>query len=287
MTEEESTAPGEENPASKEESPDPPAPDTSLLEERLDYSFRNRRLLERALTHRSWAHEMVGAGGEREARALHNEAFEFVGDSVLGLVVADALFRSHPEVTEGELSRMKHRLVSTQMLARAARRLQLGEFLRVGRGEEKTGGRRKRALLADTFEALLAAVFLDGGYDEAQRFVERALASELEEVSPESAAAADFKTMLQERLQSERHLSPQYDLVETEGPPHARAFHVEAVFDGERVRGQGQTIKAAEMEAARRALELLGPREGNGESEEAAAAQDADGAAMADEDEAQ
>ena len=253
----------------KEESPDAkaaaaegdasPAPDASPLEERIGYGFRERRLLERALTHRSWAHETVGAGGEREARTLHNEAFEFVGDSVLGLVVADALFRSHPEVTEGELSRMKHRLVSTQTLARVARQLQLGEFLRVGRGEEKTGGRRKRALLADTYEALLAAVFLDGGYEEARAFVERTLGGELKEATPESAAAADFKTMLQERLQSERHLSPIYELVETEGPPHARTFHVEAVFDSERVRGRGQTIKAAEMDAACRALELIGP----------------------------
>ncbi|HEX8559327.1 MAG TPA: ribonuclease III [Pyrinomonadaceae bacterium] len=250
----------EPKPAAAGASPEPPAaPDPSPLEERIAYSFRDRRLLERALTHRSWAHETVGAGGEREARTLHNEAFEFVGDSVLGLVVADALFRAHPEVTEGELSRMKHGLVSTQTLARVARRLGLGEHLRVGRGEEKTGGRRKRALLADAFEAVLAAVYLDGGYAEAQRFVARALGSELEEATPESAAAADFKTMLQERLQAERHLSPTYDVVETEGPPHARTFHVEAVFNNERVRGRGQTIKAAETDAARRALELLGP----------------------------
>jgi ribonuclease-3 len=254
----------EDSPDAKGPSPadPPPAPDASPLEDRIEYKFRDRRLLERALTHRSWAHETVGAGGEREARTLHNEAFEFVGDSVLGLVVADALFRSHPEVTEGELSRMKHGLVSTQMLARVSRRLQLGEFMRVGRGEEKTGGRRKRALLADAFEALLAAVFLDGGYEEARAFVERALRGELAEATPESAAAADFKTMLQERLQSERHLSPAYELIETEGPPHARTFHVEVVFDGERVRGRGLTIKAAEMDAARRALELIGPPEG-------------------------
>jgi ribonuclease-3 len=259
---EEVAAPPEENPAPSKESPAPPAPDLRLLEENIGYAFRDRRLLERALTHRSWAHESVGAGGEREARALHNEALEFVGDSVLGLVVADALFRSHPEVTEGELSRMKHRLVSTQTLTRVARSLQLGEHMRMGRGEEKTGGRRKRALLADAFEALLAAVFLDGGYAEAEDFVRRALGSELVEATPESAAAADFKTLLQERLQSERHLSPTYELVETEGPPHARTFHVEAVFDGERVRGAGRTIKTAEMDAACRALELIGPPPG-------------------------
>ena len=255
----------EQSSARAEESPDPPAPDPRPLEENIGYIFRDRRLLERALTHRSWAHESVGAGGEREARALHNEALEFVGDSVLGLVVADALFRSHPEVTEGELSRMKHRLVSTTTLARVSRRLGLGEYLHVGRGEEKTGGRRKRALLADAFEALLAAVFLDGGYAEAEGFVRRALGSELVDATPESAAAADFKTLLQERLQSERHLSPTYVLVETEGPPHARTFHVEAIFDEERVRGAGRTIKTAEMDAACRALELIGPPEGKEE----------------------
>jgi ribonuclease-3 len=268
MTNEESPGAVEEAAAPPEESSDPPAPDPRQLEENIGYSFRDRRLLERALTHRSWAHESVGAGGEREARALHNEALEFVGDSVLGLVVADALFRSHPEVTEGELSRMKHRLVSTQTLARVSRRLSLGEYMRVGRGEEKTGGRRKRALLADAFEALLAAAFLDGGYAAAEGFVRRALGSELVEATPESAAAADFKTLLQERLQSERHLSPAYEVIETEGPPHARTFHVEAVFDGKRVRGAGRTIKAAEMDAACRALELIGPPPGSEETEE-------------------
>jgi len=231
--------------------------DLSLLEERLGYTFKDRGLLERALTHRSWAHESVRAGEEEKARHLHNEALEFVGDSVLGLVVADALFRSHPHVTEGELSRMKHRLVSTHTLARAARELQFGDFLRVGRGEEKTGGRRKRALLADAFEAVLAAVFLDGGFSEAAGFVERALSRDLSEATPESAAAADFKTLLQERLQAARHVTPRYDLVETQGPPHSRTFHVEVVWDSERVRGEGQTIKAAEMDAARRALEQI------------------------------
>ena len=237
----------------KREGPEPPDP--SALEQTLAYTFRDRHLLERALTHRSWAHENTPAGEEARARLLHNEALEFVGDSVLGLVVADALFRAHPGVTEGELSRMKHRLVSTQTLARAARGLQLGEYLRVGRGEEKTGGRRKRALLADAFEAVLAAVFLDGGFEEAVRFVRRALGSELEEATPESAAASDYKTMLQERLQAERHLAPRYDVVETLGPPHARTFRVEVVWDDERVGGEGQTIKAAEMDAARLALE--------------------------------
>ena len=234
------------------------AADAGALEQALGYSVRDPRLLERAVTHRSWAHEQVGPGEEEKARHLHNEALEFVGDSVLGMVVADALFRLYPDVTEGELSRMKHRLVSTQTLARVSKRLGVGDHLRFGRGEEKTGGRRKRALLADAFEAVLAAVFLDGGFDAAAEFVLRALDEELAEVSPEAAAAADYKTLLQERLQAERRVTPHYDVVETEGPPHRRVFHVEVRWDGSQVRGEGSTIKAAETEAARRALEEMG-----------------------------
>ncbi|HYP52014.1 MAG TPA: ribonuclease III [Pyrinomonadaceae bacterium] len=236
----------------------PNGDDLAPLERSLAHAFTDRALLERALTHRSWAHEHVGPGGEQEARRLHNEALEFVGDSVLGLVVAEMLFRSNPEVTEGELSRMKHRLVSAQTLARAATRLGFGQFLRVGRGEEKTGGRRKRALLADVFEAVLAAVYLDGGLDAAREFVARALEPELDQSTPESAAAADYKTMLQEVLQASRRNAPHYNVVETHGPPHRRTFHVEVSWDGgSSVRGEGHTIKAAEIEAARRAIEKI------------------------------
>ena len=233
----------------------PPAQDLEALEAKLNCKFNDRELLERALTHRSWAHEHVGPGEEARARLLHNEALEFVGDSVLGLLVADTLFRTHYEVTEGELSRMKHRLVSTQTLARAARRLGLGEHLRIGRGEEKTGGRRKRALLADVFEALLAAIYLDQGLEAARAFVRRSLAEEFDEANPETSA--DYKTLLQERLQAEHHVAPIYELVETEGPPHSRVFRVEVRWNGVQVQGQGGTIKAAEMEAARLALERM------------------------------
>lgn len=233
------------------------APDLDALEENLAYKFKDRSLLERAITHRSWAHEQVAPGSEETARRLQNEALEFVGDSVLGLVVAHYLFQSYPDVTEGELSRMKHRLVSTATLYEAAERLRLGDFLRVGRGEEKSGGRRKRALLADTFEAVLAAIFLDGGFAAATGFVHRALESELEQADPESAAAADYKTMLQERLQAARCAAPQYILVETVGPPHRRTFHVEVRWDEGCVKGIGRSIKAAEMVAARLALESM------------------------------
>lgn len=233
-------------------------PDLNELEEVLAYRFEDRSLLERALTHRSWAHEQVAPGSEEEARRLHNEALEFIGDSVLGLVVANHLFLINPNTTEGELSRMKHRLVSAAMLARAAIEMGLGEFLRLGVGEEKTGGRTKRALLADSFEAILGAIFLDGGLQAASAFCMRALGAELERASPAQAAAADYKTLLQERLQASQHSAPHYDVVETEGPPHRRIFHVEVSWEGDSVRAIGRTIKAAETEAARLALERMG-----------------------------
>ena len=232
-------------------------PDLDALEEVLAYKFSDRHLLERAITHRSWAHEQVRPGCEEQARGLHNEAFEFVGDSVLGLIVADYLFEAYPDVTEGELSRMKHRLVSAPTLAKSAQNLTLGEYLRVGRGEEKTGGRRKRALLADAFEAVLAAIFLDGGLEAATAFVHHALGGELELADPESAAAADYKTMLQERLQAAHQSAPQYTVVEMTGPPHRRTFHVEVSWEEGSFQGEGRTIKAAETAAARLALESM------------------------------
>jgi len=253
--------------------------DLDDLEEILGYSFDDRSLLERALTHRSWAHEEVGAGNEMDARRLHNEALEFVGDSVLGLIIADYLFQAYPDVTEGELSRMKHRLVSASTLGCASERLTVGEYLRVGRGEEKSGGRGKLALLADAFEALLAAIFLDGGLAAATDFVHHALADELEKVDPEAAAAADFKTLLQEHIQADHHAAPHYTVIETTGPPHRRTFHVELSWDGGTVRAEGRTIKAAETTAARLALEKIGSSrqeqeavEGESEQEEQEAA---------------
>src|SRR5713226_5329178 len=185
-------------------------PDLDLLETILSYKFRNRALLERAVTHRSWAHEQVAPGAEDEARRLHNESLEFLGDSVLGLIVADYLCKAYPEVTEGELSRMKHRLVSAPTLATASARMQLGDFLKFGRGEEKSGGRSKDALLADVLEALTGAIFLDGGLSAATDFVQRVIGEELQVVTPKTAAQADYKTLLQEKLQGERRAAPRY-----------------------------------------------------------------------------
>jgi ribonuclease-3 len=231
--------------------------DLDQLESILGYQFRDRALLERSLTHRSWAHEQVAPGAGDQARQLHNEALEFLGDSVLGLIVADFLCKAYPSVTEGELSRMKHRLVSAPTLAKVSQRLSLGEYLRFGRGEEKSGGRQKNALLADVFEAVTGAIFVDGGLVPASEFVRRALGQELSGANPIAAAEADYKTMLQERLQAERLPAPRYSVVETIGPPHRRTFFVEVKWEGGAVRGEGHSIKTAEAAAAKRALELM------------------------------
>lgn len=214
-------------------------------------------MLERAITHRSWAHEQVAPGAEDQARRLHNEALEFLGDSVLGLVVADYLCKAYPAGTEGELSRMKHRLVSAPTLSAASVTLNLGDFLRFGRGEEKSGGRRKEALLADVLEALAGAIFIDGGLTAATAFVEHALGEDLRKVTPVAAAEADYKTMLQEKLQAERRPAPRYSVVEALGPPHRRTFHVEVSWDTGKVRAEGRSIKTAEAAAAREALAVM------------------------------
>ncbi|PWT94719.1 MAG: ribonuclease III [Blastocatellia bacterium] len=233
------------------------APDLDHLESILGYKFIDRVLLERAVTHRSWAHENVAPGDEEGARKLHNESLEFLGDSVLGLVVANYLCESYPAGSEGELSRMKHRLVSAPTLAKASRALDLGQFLRFGRGEEKSGGRQKNALLADVFEAVTGAIFRDGGLVAATAFVAHALQDELQCADPLAAAQADYKTMLQEKLQAERRHAPRYSVIETEGPPHRRTFHVEVSWDNGSIQGAGHSIKSAEAAAAKAALQIM------------------------------
>ncbi|HEV7643058.1 MAG TPA: ribonuclease III [Pyrinomonadaceae bacterium] len=224
------------------------------LEHLLGYRFQKIALLERAVTHRSWAHEN-STSNKLEIRKLHNESLEFVGDSVLGAAVAEYLYKKNPDATEGELTLMKHHLVSTATLARLAEELKLGDFLRVGRGEEKTGGRKKQALLADALEAVIAGVFFDRGYISARNLVHRLLAEEFTRITPGSAL--DYKTLLQEKLQAAKKSAPKYTVIETEGPPHSRTFYVEANWDGGKMRGQGLSIKAAEMMAAKLALQEM------------------------------
>jgi ribonuclease-3 len=225
------------------------------LERLIGYQFTDLALLERAVTHRSWASEKIPFGDEKEIRRLQNESLEFVGDSVLGLAVAEQLYVRHLEASEGDLTLMKHRLVSAETLTTLAKNLELGKFMRVGRGEEKTGGRRKQALLANTLEAIIAAIFFDSGYIAARAFINRIFAEEFRNATPKSSL--DYKTLLQETLQAQKLAAPTYTLIKTEGPPHERTFLVEAVWENGRVQGAGSSIKSAEMTAASLVLKKL------------------------------
>lgn len=225
------------------------------LENLIGHTFKDRSILERSLTHRSWAYENLPGADEETIHESENESMEFLGDSVLGLVIAEKLFNAHPSSSEGDLTLMKHHLVSTVTLAKVAERLGLGEFVRFGRGEEKTGGRKKSALLANSLEAVIGAVFLDGGYSGARVLIGRIFSDELKNATPTNSV--DYKTLLQELLQSRRLDAPSYAVVRTEGPPHDRTFHVEASWKTGRSTGTGNSIKAAEMIAAAEALNEL------------------------------
>jgi ribonuclease-3 len=225
------------------------------LERRIGYRFRDRGLLEHALTHRSRVHEDASGG------VFDNESMEFLGDSVLGFVVADMLFREFPQHNEGQKSKLKASLVSSASLARFGAQLDLGEFLILGRGEEKTGGRFKHAIIADCYEALIAAVYLDGGIEAARRFIETQFAELIEEARRTGADAAftdDWKSALQEWLQSRGRGLPAYRLAEELGPAHRRRFVVEVVVEGDSIaRAEGRSKKEAAQSAARAALEKL------------------------------
>ena len=224
----------------------------AVLQDALAYRFRDVGLLEHALTHTSRANEDVSGG------ALDNESLEFLGDAVLGFVVADLLFRDFPELDEGQKSKMKAALVSTTALASRADHLRLGDHLLLGRGEEKTGGRRKHALLADGYEALIAAIYLDGGMEQARAFIVRELAPLVDDLRLHGLAGRDYKSALQEHLQSRDRALPEYRLAGSIGPDHRKLFEVELIVDGEPLtKASGLSKKEAEQEAARLALEKL------------------------------
>lgn len=224
------------------------------LQERLGYRFRDRALLEHALTHRSLAAEDQSGG------VVDNESLEFLGDAVLGLVVADMLYRQFPESREGQKSKVKAAVVSTASLARQAERLCLGEALLLGRGEEKTGGRRKQTLLADTYEALIAAVYMDGGLEAVSAWLRRELQADIDIAANATVTGLDYKSALQERIQARGVSLPEYRLVDQQGPDHRKMFVVEVWVEGSAVgRAEGRSKKEAEQAAAKQALEATAP----------------------------
>jgi len=225
------------------------------LQERVGYRFKDRGLLEHALTHKSRAAEDASGG------VADNESLEFLGDAVLGLVVAEMLFRKYPHYNEGQKSKIKASVVSTQALARRAEQIQLGDHLLLGRGEEKTGGRFKQALLADGYEALIAALYLDGGMPAAAAFLERELSDAIESGAGETVVGQDYKSALQERLQALGQPLPEYRVAAESGPDHRKEFTIDVVVAGEIVgTASGKAKKEAEQEAARLALGRLEAR---------------------------
>lgn len=222
----------------------------SELEQKIGYSFRSRALLDRALTHRSFANERV------DENCQHNEAMEFLGDSVLGFVVSAWLLERFPDLSEGKLSKMKAYLVSESSLVELAEEIDLGRYILLNRGEEKTGGRRKHALLADAYEALIGVLYVDGGTGVAERFLRRELCEKVTSIDPASMIGADYKSALQERLQAAGGTVPEYAVVEVTGPDHRRTFRVELRVAGQTLAaGEGHTIKIAQQDAARAGLE--------------------------------
>lgn len=223
----------------------PPADEVQALEERLGYTFLDRGLLEAALSHAS----ALPSGARRVAELL-----EFLGDAVLALIVADLLLRHFPEVDEGELSKRRATLVRTQTLAAKARELGLDRALRLGRGEDRSGGRAKASILAHVYEAVLGAVFRDGGFARVRAVITRHFAADIARGG--TAGQPDWKTLLQERTQAERRTVPEYRLAEECGPAHARRFTMEVWIDGAcRAVGIGSSKRSAEQEAARVALQ--------------------------------
>ena len=220
----------------------------TTLEEKLGYTFQNPDLLDNALTHSSRANESRG-------KLQSNERLEFLGDSILGMVVADHLFRNHPDLPEGDLTRTRAALVCEDSLVEVARELGLGEYLRLGKGESSGGGRERPSIQADAVEAVLAAIYLDGGIGSARKFIQKFILTR--EVAG-LTKPRDHKTALQELVQRESGQVLQYRLVGEEGPDHNKRFFVEVDLNGKSVgSGSGRSKKEAEQMAAAAAIETL------------------------------
>ena len=238
---------------------------TAALEALLGHHFQRPDLLRRALTHSSRAREQEASTG---GKIIDNEQLEFLGDAVLGFVTSEELYRRYPEFEEGHLSKLRAHLVSGRHLVRVARELDLGNYLSLGRGEEKSGGRSKAALLVNALEAVVAAIYLDAGLEKARELIlQRILLPELRQIpGGTTVPITDYKSTLQEVVHSTGHAQPSYVLVREEGPEHRKTFTVEARLHkggGEHhpefvARAAGPTKKRAEQEAARQALEYLG-----------------------------
>jgi ribonuclease-3 len=246
-------------------------PDLSSLEDALGHRFQDRAVLEQALTHSSFAREAESAANDTSEPTGDNEQMEFLGDAVLSFVVSQELFRRFPEYAEGDLSKLRAHIVSARALVRPARALDIGRYLRFGKGEEKSGGRTKIALLVNALEALIAALFLDAGPDAAHQFISRVILQpaldELQQLGSTALPVTDYKSALQEATHASGRPQPRYTVVKEQGPDHRKTFTVEvqvpapaAGGDVFVTRAEGSTKKRAEQNAARQAWEYLQSR---------------------------
>ena len=218
------------------------------LEKRIGYSFRDRKLIETALTHSSYANEI-------HETVMFNERLEFLGDSVLGMITADYLYHTYPELPEGELTKMRAVRVCEKTLSDFAQETELGEYMRFGKGEALTGGRHRPSILADAFESLIAAMYLDAGLEQTRRFV----LSYISKVNPDASPVTDHKSMLQEIIQRNHSEMLEYVVVAESGPDHRKEFTVEVHLNSNVIAsGVGTSKKRAEQAAAREALRLMG-----------------------------
>lgn len=225
--------------------------DLDELERCLDYHFKNPALLQQAITHKSYLNEA------REKSQKDNERLEFLGDAVLDLIISQDLLLDYPDTPEGELSKMKARIVSETALAKVAKRLEIGRFLLLGRGEEMTQGRTKPSLLANAMEAILAAIYLDGGLESARHVIQEIFKEDVVEML-KTEALTDYKTELQELCQRDYEILPTYTVLSESGPDHQKTFEVQLSIKGDVYgRGSGRSKKEAEQQAAREALEKL------------------------------
>jgi len=225
----------------------------AAFQTRIQYTFRHPELLERALTHKSYSNE------RREAEPADNERLEFLGDTVLGFLIGELLYRSFPSFQEGALSKIKAHFVSSAILAEKGRALEVGRFLRMGTGEARSGGSEKLSLVADAFEAIVAAIYLDGGLAAAEAFVRSQFLRDLSGIDLADLSFHDYKTALQEAAQGLGLPLPEYRVVGESGPDHEKAFEVEVAWDGEPfASGRGPSKREAQRKAAKEALKKLG-----------------------------
>ena len=226
---------------------------TTKLEEGLGYTFSNKALLENALTHSSYANE------NRERHLPDNERLEFLGDSILGFVVAEYLYRNFPDKPEGELTRIRADLVCERNLAEAAATVELGSYLLLGHGEEQGGGRKRDSIVSDAMESVIAASFMDGGFAAAKEIIDRLILSNIPKGRPRNF---DYKTAFQELVQRKKDQQIHYELTGESGPDHDKHFEVEVLLNGKAVgHGVGSSKKRAEQAAAEAAIEALFPGE--------------------------